>query len=272
MMKAANAEAMPCPTCPHGRCPFINTRPDCPEPDAQRISDAEHAIPDVLAELFQHKGQHSAIASQLVEALGRPEFGGHRPPAAKWAVHGLITKGMLSVHTAYKRIHFESDRRKGPLLLNDGQQPVARRPIQPPASVPYKYGDDPADFATFIVRAEEGLWSWWRGQADASSAGVNRERVPLSSSPSASGTDRTYSPRQLCKEFDITSPTLNKYAKAAGVKVPGKGKRNFRYSTEDRLCVLRKIAETAPTEESDRAAKLLAKIEAKSNEEGTDIA
>jgi hypothetical protein len=63
------------------------------------------------------------------------------------------------------------------------------------------------------------------------------------STPLASPT--TYLSKELCDELGISLGTLNKYAKAANVATPGRGQRNYRYSSKDRISILSEIAKSA---------------------------
>ena len=156
----SNAQAA-CPICPDGRCPSINTMPTSSKPNAERTALAEHAIPDVLAEQFQIGERYEAAASKLVEWLGRPRYGRHLRPAAEWAVHCLVQQGKLSAHVRF------TDGEPAPTERPRRQFVDGRlvRPKPEPAIRIYSEIANPAHFDTFIVRAEEALWSWWRETA-----------------------------------------------------------------------------------------------------------
>lgn len=72
-------------------------------------------------------------------------------------------------------------------------------------------------------------------------------------------------PSELATELSSSTATINKYAKSAGVKTPGRGRSNFRYSADDREKIIRQIANHG----SDsiivgRCKEILAEIESKS--------
>jgi hypothetical protein len=58
-----------------------------------------------------------------------------------------------------------------------------------------------------------------------------------------SGNKHAYLVAELARELVISSRTLNHYAKAAGVTTPGRGKKNHKYSFEDRSAILEYVNE-----------------------------
>jgi hypothetical protein len=75
-----------------------------------------------------------------------------------------------------------------------------------------------------------------------------------------------YLPDEICKELDISTATLNKYAKAIGVDTPAKGQRNFRYRVFDRELICRHIiAAVSDTDTVEAARQIVTDIESKSN-------
>ncbi len=64
-------------------------------------------------------------------------------------------------------------------------------------------------------------------------------------------TEANYSPSDLLKRLSITDTTLARYADAAGVKRPGRGKRNHRYSATD----ARRIAEAILKANAEQVTK-----------------
>ena len=78
----------------------------------------------------------------------------------------------------------------------------------------------------------------------------------------------TYLPTFLCSKLDISNPSLNKYAKAAGVDTPGKGKRNHRYSQADFEAILQHvIGNVSDTKIVERARQMQLEIKSKSKDE-----
>jgi hypothetical protein len=55
---------------------------------------------------------------------------------------------------------------------------------------------------------------------------------------------QTHLVAELSREIGVSTRTLNKYAKAAGVTTPRQGQRDYRYSEEDRTRILAKIVES----------------------------
>ncbi|MBP7933823.1 MAG: hypothetical protein KA354_04160 [Phycisphaerae bacterium] len=100
----------------------------------------------------------------------------------------------------------------------------------------------------------------------------DRARQPQDPSPASSaGTERnparsaTYTVAALREMTELTSATLNQYAKAAGVQTPGVGQRNFRYSEPDVRRILETIiemsSETTVRERCRAALESLSEIE-----------
>jgi hypothetical protein len=161
MSETAAEDSARCPTCPDGRCPEINTRPLTPKPPAEYIAAAERAIPEVLVEKFAVANRVEAVASELVDVLQRPESGAHLRAAADWAIYQLIERRLLSSQAVYRNVVQHSSTPLGFIKLADGSLMRERRPF---LTKPYTYDEQPADFDTFLVRAEEVLWEWWRGR------------------------------------------------------------------------------------------------------------
>jgi hypothetical protein len=59
--------------------------------------------------------------------------------------------------------------------------------------------------------------------------------------PKSNGSERTYSVADLREMTGLKNDALNRYAQAAGVETPGRGKRNFRYSLADVPRILNEI-------------------------------
>jgi hypothetical protein len=68
------------------------------------------------------------------------------------------------------------------------------------------------------------------------------------------GTSRTYTVAAVCEMMDLSSDSVNKYAKLANVTTPARGKRNHRYSFEDVVSILRTTIEN--TNEARRRTDL----------------
>lgn len=263
----SNAQAA-CPTCPDGSCPSINTMPTSPKPKSERTALAEHAIPDVLAEQFQIGERYEAAASKLVEWLGRPRYGRHLRPAAEWAVHCLVQQGKLSAHVRF------TDGEPAPTKRPRRQFVDGRlvRPKPEPAVRIYSEIANPAHFDTFIVRAEEPLWKRWCELEDTTQEIGQPAGEAAGPTGARSADNPTYRTDELCAELDkISSKTLNKYAKQAGVKTPRPGMRNHRYSEDDRCRIYRAIVKTCPHDLAKKAKELLAEIERKQSGNGNII-
>jgi len=247
MAKNPSASAPRCPTCPQGHCPRINTEPTSPEPSGKRIASAERAIPDVLSEEFHVDRRQEARASQLVVSLRKRRYGAHKQAAAEWAVHRLIQRKMLSAHLEVKV------RRAAPLgrPIRQCENGQLVRPSEDESVRVYGSISDPANFDSFVVRAEESLWSWWRAQDQ------ERELFPHETSVEA---NLKFTPTELFKEMRISRTTLNTYAKNAGVKTPPKGGPRRWYSQSDRARILNWAAVNAPQPISARARELLENI------------
>jgi hypothetical protein len=234
MSSSRDQSAHRCPLCPDGRCPPNKAIPDCPQPDDERIANAERAVADVLAERFEFQG-HKAQASAVVDTLAEPNFGSHLRSAVKWAIHRLVEKGMLSIHNFGVWAIVEPETPKRRFDRASGMFVYTPRPKETTFDwMPYRKSPNPADYSTFMIRAEESLWRWWRERT-----GEIEDR------------QRTYLSKELTIQLGVSSRTINAYAKKAGVKTPRHGERNHRYSDDDR----RKIFECYAENGSDAKVK-----------------
>jgi hypothetical protein len=69
-----------------------------------------------------------------------------------------------------------------------------------------------------------------------------RDAVETKNTASLCGTKvdpelRTFLTSDLCKELDVSSATINTYAKKAGIPTPRSGQRNYRYTGADRRSI-----------------------------------
>lgn len=89
----------------------------------------------------------------------------------------------------------------------------------------------------------------WIQISNAASAHPNK---PLARSGSG------YRPGELAQELDLSAEQLNRWAKRAGVKTPGRGKREFIYPTVDVLRILQTIVDGGASETTrSRATTML---------------
>ncbi len=71
-----------------------------------------------------------------------------------------------------------------------------------------------------------------------------------------------YTIASLLNILDIGNTTLNTYAKKAGVRTPGRGKKNHKYSHQDVVRICNKIVEESSNKEmNSRAENLLSELE-----------
>jgi hypothetical protein len=180
MSKTSRGSAPHCPTCPGGRCPSINTTPQYPEPDSERVSAAEQMIPLALAEEFRVDERHEALASKLADILHSQVYGKHFQSSAEWAIHRLIERGLLSAHATQKSFPPAPAARRKLFMTAKG---FIRREHEPGVVIPFKYGKEPAPFDTFVVRAENLLWRSSRSHKRKAS----NSKQPQSSSDSING-------------------------------------------------------------------------------------
>lgn len=75
---------------------------------------------------------------------------------------------------------------------------------------------------------------------------------------------RTYTTVDMCRELEITSATLTKYARMSGVRPTKRGGRDRRYTSDERLQILRVAALYAPATTAEIARDTLDEIESKS--------
>ena len=72
---------------------------------------------------------------------------------------------------------------------------------------------------------------------------------------------------EVVAKLDTTSKTVNKYAKAAGIATPGRGKRNHRYSDGDLLGICRQVrSDSSDAMLVSRCKELLEEMETKSKD------
>jgi hypothetical protein len=245
-----------CPTCFEGRCPNINTTPDVPEPDDARINAAMRVIPDILSEQFKIADRFEAVASRLLEHLLQPEYGAHRMPAAKWAVHRLIDQKMLSVHEGRIGLREASVEKLYNREWKGNRFVRIVVPRQRLRTAP-QYGDEPVAFDNFMVRAEKSLWQFWRSldnslQEPGHTANSTRNTDSDDVSPEQ---NQIYRMDQLCEELGVTSRTVRKYAKEVGIRFTGK--RNHQFTPEQRLAIYQQVADNAPIRQAKIARGLL---------------
>jgi hypothetical protein len=74
----------------------------------------------------------------------------------------------------------------------------------------------------------------------------------------------TYFTDDLCNELHVTPPTLNKYVAEAGVPKTKRGGGGRRYTSDERLRILRAVAMSAQADTAKIAREILAEIESKS--------
>jgi hypothetical protein len=243
-----------CPTCLEGRCPPINTTPGTPKPPDSRVKSATKAIPEILLAECQVDCRYEVTASRLVELLMEPRHGGHLHAASEWAIHGLIQQRRLTPHAAYRNVKHPDFGKRRRFVEIDGEWMRERHAFITEA---YPYGDEPAGFGTFVVRATDGLWSWWREQESASPDSSLSDPVANTTTQSAEQNDKTYSPHDLRKELNITSPTLHRYMQLANVEPPGKGHHECRYTPSQRIKILKAVAKNARRGLAKIASELL---------------
>lgn len=265
MPSDSNSGASGCPRCPAGECPVINTTPDCPEPSLERVTAAQRAIANVLAESNQGDGWFGMVASDLIEELGKPAHGAHRPTAAKWAVQRLIQQEMLTAHAC---VQFDSPMPTLNVCRRRYNEQTGMFYYEQPAEQPpiyYSYGSNPAPFNTFQVRAEKTLWTWWR-TVDAPAQASSPFQSGNNEDPRPPQLEQTYLSSELCKELGgISTATLNKYAKQAEVPTPGQGKRDHRYSAVERIAILEAIVRSGSSALVKAARSRLADMPSKSS-------
>jgi hypothetical protein len=87
----------------------IDTTPDFPAQPEQWITRASIDLPSILQEMPNETGygatspghgQRILLAKRLVEELASKR--GHAPPAASWAIHELLQRGLLLPEIGYK--------------------------------------------------------------------------------------------------------------------------------------------------------------------------
>lgn len=95
-----------------------------------------------------------------------------------------------------------------------------------------------------------------------------RHPAPRVRGRSAASQDRTFSVSEVLAEAGISNSTLNSYAKKAGVKTPGRGKRNHRYSLAEVKsildCIVRNCNTTDTRQQCESALSKLDEITQKS--------
>jgi len=73
-----------------------------------------------------------------------------------------------------------------------------------------------------------------------------------------------YSPQALCKLVGVTTATLNKYGKQAGVRTPIRGGRNHEYSLKDAIVIFELMSKKSDRQTAANATKALLDLHGKS--------
>lgn len=145
----------------------IDSTPALPRPPDRFVDAARRDIPLILANVVPaHDGTIELIASHLTKRLQDAQ---HTLAAAHWAVHDSILAGLLQPGPVKVGLPVFFRMVKGHLIESG--------PGEATLVVPQ---DGPAPFDTFLVRATEALWDWWRSLQDADDGAVSSADGPTS--------------------------------------------------------------------------------------------
>ncbi len=77
--------------------------------------------------------------------------------------------------------------------------------------------------------------------------------------------ETTWTPKELATELDVTTRSINTYAKMANCTTPGRGKRNHRYSNDEKRAMLEGVINNASSDPAviAKAKKALKEMETK---------
>lgn len=105
----------------------------------------------------------------------------------------------------------------------------------------------------------------WAGRAGFQAFSGERHLEALGASPdneapqaatvAAKFQSASFLPNELASELQISDRSLSTYAKSANVETPGRGKRNHRYSEDDREAICRQIMATGGDSDSVAIAR-----------------
>jgi hypothetical protein len=121
----------------------------------------------------------------------------------------------------------------------------------------FDFDDNPADrsrlaeLARFVGNAPHGDFEKLKTLLKREAHEVVKWRARAERRQNTLDDNDSFSPCELRQLIGVSANRLNIYAKAAGVKTPGRGKKNFRYTREDAITVLKHVRKTA-TEDTVR--------------------
>lgn len=177
-----------------------------------------------------------------------------RPKLEEWTPTACAYQAIQGLRKAPKTLH--DTRAKAILLLAVMLWDPDADTLHPIFSVFGSWGVTPAGeieevsrwSATYFVHDPAEAQEW---MMTVSKAWTKLQRLARANGPGAKKPDRTYSIAEVLEMADISNTTLSRYAKRAGIKTPGRGKRNHQYSDDEVRKVLQEIIDNT----SDRATK-----------------